>query len=256
MSQFDFGTINPDTKDGTTLAGDLGSWRDALNSLHRGATRPNYAQAAMAWIKEVSGTLWELNIFDGTADIVVATINPSTNVFRLPNDSVGNAAMQANAVNTGNIVNQAVTAEKLANLVVTAAKLAEGAVIRSKIDPSSFASGTEIRQGQNGASIVSPGDMAIAQQAVGLPNTALVTIDMRAAVNVTIGQSQNFTMQNPVNQVPGRVGLLLFWQASGGPHTISWGSQFASMSGSLPDVLAGTLLVPYYCEYNGLIRLP
>ncbi|MEO1200049.1 MAG: hypothetical protein AAFX39_12585 [Pseudomonadota bacterium] len=93
MSQFDFGTINPDTKDGTTLASDLGSWRDALNTLHKGAARPSYAQAGMAWVKEVSGTLWELNIYDGSTDIVIATINPSTNVFSLPNGSVGLAAL-------------------------------------------------------------------------------------------------------------------------------------------------------------------
>ena len=256
MSQFDFGTINPDTKDGTTLAGDLGSWRDALNTLHRGATRPAYADGGMAWVKEVSGTLWELNIFDGTVDVVIATINPSTGVFSLPNDSVDNAAMQANAVNTGNIVNLAVTAEKLANLAVTAAKLANNAVLREKIDASSYASGTEIRQGQNGASIVSPSDMAIAQQSVGLPNTQFVTPNMHAGINFTCGQSQHFAVMNPTNQVAGRIGLLLFWNAGGGPHSVSWGSQVVSMSGSLPDVLEGGLLVPYYCEYVGRVWLP
>lgn len=133
MSQFDFGTINPDTKDGTTLAGDLGSWRDALNTLHRGTTRPSYAEAGMAWIREVSGTLWELTLFDGTTDVVIANINPSTNVFSLPNDSVGNAAMQANAVNTGNIVNQAVTGEKLASDAATNDKVADGAITLAKL---------------------------------------------------------------------------------------------------------------------------
>ncbi len=88
MSQFDFGTINPDTKTGTDLASDLGSWRDALNSLHRGATRPAYAAGGMLWVREVSGTLWELNIFDGTNDVVIARINPSTGVFSLPNANV------------------------------------------------------------------------------------------------------------------------------------------------------------------------
>ncbi|MEO1223784.1 MAG: hypothetical protein AAFX92_06125 [Pseudomonadota bacterium] len=267
MSQFDFGTINPDTKDGTTLASDLGAWRDALNTFHGGASRPSYVQAGMLWRKEVSGTLWELNIYDGSTDIVIANINPSTNVFSLPNDSVGNAAMQANAINTGNIVNLAVTAGKLGadavttakiiNLAVTADKLAANAVIRSKIDASAFASGAEIRAGQEGGAIVSPKDLAIAHQELTLPNAASVTPDMHAAVNFTIGQSQNFTVQNPINQVSGRVGLFLFFIASGGPHTISWGANFSSIKGEpLPDILDSGMIIPYYCEFVGSIRLP
>ena len=47
MSQSDFGTIDPDTKNGTDLATDLNSWRDALHSMHRGASRPSYAAAGM-----------------------------------------------------------------------------------------------------------------------------------------------------------------------------------------------------------------
>ncbi|MEM8589887.1 MAG: hypothetical protein AAGG65_17645 [Pseudomonadota bacterium] len=266
MSQFDFGTIDPDTKDGTTLAGDLGSWRDALNTLHRGTTRPSYAQAGMAWIREVSGTLWELSVFDGTTDIVIANINPSTNIFSLPNDSVGNAAMQANAVNTGNIVDLAVTGAKiadgqvnnpkLANDAVSALKIANGAVTRLKINGAAYASTAEVRQASEPFVPVSPTGLSSAQVSVGRPNGPYVTIDMHAGVNFTCGQSQHFAVTNPINEVAGRVGLLLFWNAGGGPHTISWGSQVVSMSGSLPDVLEGGLLVPYYCEYVGRVWLP
>jgi len=115
---------------GVELRLNLDSFEDAQNTLHRGATRPAYAQAGMAWVKEVSGTLWELNIFDGTTDVVIAAINPSTGAFSLPNDSVGNAAMQANAVNTGNVLNEAITNEKVANQTLASGKLAD-LVLRS-----------------------------------------------------------------------------------------------------------------------------
>jgi len=256
MSQFDFGTINPDTKDGTTLASDLGSWRDALNTVHGGATRPAYVQAGMLWRKEVSGTLWELTLYDGTADVVIATINPSTGVFSLPNDSVGNAAMQANAVNTGNIVNLAITAEKLANLAITAAKIVDGAIIRSKIDASAFASGAEIRAAQEGAAIVSPADLAIAHGAVSLVSSASLAWDMRAGINFVVGQSSNFTVQFPSNPVVGRAGLLQFWPAAGGPHTISWAAGFVSSSASFPDELSSNMVVPFYCENVSTILVP
>lgn len=177
MSQFDFGTINPDTKTGTDLASDLGSWRDALNSLHRGATRPAYAAGGMLWVREVSGTLWELNIFDGTNDVVIARINPSTGVFSLPNDSVGNAAMQANAVNAGNIVNLAITAAKLAanavetakilNLAVTNDKIANATIQFGKIAASALATQAEAEAGASGVKLMTAARVAQAIAALG-----------------------------------------------------------------------------------------
>lgn len=80
MSQFDFGTINPNTKSGTQLASDLNDFRDALNSLHSGSSRPAYAAAGLLWL-DITGTPWILRLFDGTDDITVGTFNASTNVF-------------------------------------------------------------------------------------------------------------------------------------------------------------------------------
>jgi len=34
MAQYDFGTIDPNTKSGTALASDLNSWRNAVHSTH------------------------------------------------------------------------------------------------------------------------------------------------------------------------------------------------------------------------------
>lgn len=98
MSQFDFGTIDPDTKNGTDLATDLNNWRNALHSMHRGASRPSYVATSMLWVKEVSATVWQIVLYDGTDDVVISTINPTTqglslNGGALTNDSVPNAAL-------------------------------------------------------------------------------------------------------------------------------------------------------------------
>lgn len=78
MSQFDYGTIDPNSKSGPQLALDLNRFRDALNSGHRGASRPPYARSGMSWVQEVSGERWDLMIFDGATDHLLRSINPQT----------------------------------------------------------------------------------------------------------------------------------------------------------------------------------
>lgn len=81
MSQSDFGTIDPNSKSGPQLALDLNKFRDALNSGHRGSTRPAYAQAGMQWVRETSSTQWDLMFFDGDTDFVLRSVNPTTNAL-------------------------------------------------------------------------------------------------------------------------------------------------------------------------------
>lgn len=78
MSQFDWGVIDPNSKSGPQLALDLNNFRDALNSLHRGALRPPYAQPGMLWVKEVSAERWELCLHDGSLDLMLRAFNPTT----------------------------------------------------------------------------------------------------------------------------------------------------------------------------------
>lgn len=80
MSQSDFGTINAATKSGSQLAADLNAWRSALHSLHKGNARPAYALAGMLWVKDAT-TPWGIYLFDGTDDILLGTVNATTNVF-------------------------------------------------------------------------------------------------------------------------------------------------------------------------------
>ena len=79
MSQFDLGTIDPNTKDGASLATDLNSWRSALHSSHRGAIAPEYAVAGMLWVDDNAGTTWELKFYDGADWISLFTIDTAAN---------------------------------------------------------------------------------------------------------------------------------------------------------------------------------
>lgn len=66
MSQFDFGTIDPYVVDGVQLADMLNQWRDAIYSMHRGATRPAYVVPGMMWIDDSAGpTNWVVNVHFG-----------------------------------------------------------------------------------------------------------------------------------------------------------------------------------------------
>lgn len=86
MSQYDFGTIDPNTKSGTALASDLNSWRNALHSTHGGSTAPSYITAGMLWLDTTSAN-YELKLYDGAQSITVATIDATNNVSRVAVDS-------------------------------------------------------------------------------------------------------------------------------------------------------------------------
>jgi hypothetical protein len=79
MTQFDYGTINPTTKSGSSLAGDLNSFRDAVNSSHKGATAPSYAVAGTRWIDDSGHPLWISKVFDGTEWIAELAIDSTAN---------------------------------------------------------------------------------------------------------------------------------------------------------------------------------
>lgn len=86
MSQYDFGTIDPNTKSGTALASDLNSWRNALHSTHGGSTAPSYITAGMLWLDTTSAN-YELKLYDGAQSITVAIIDATNNVARVAVDS-------------------------------------------------------------------------------------------------------------------------------------------------------------------------
>lgn len=80
MSQSDFGTMDPVETSGSELAAILNAWRTALHSLHKGNDRPAYAVAGLLWIKDATDP-WGLYVFDGAQDILIGSINTTTNVF-------------------------------------------------------------------------------------------------------------------------------------------------------------------------------
>jgi hypothetical protein len=86
MAQYDFGTIDPNTKSGTALASDLNSYRNAVNSMHSGSAQPSYITAGMLWVDTTSAN-YELKLYDGAQSIPVAVIDATNNVARVAVDS-------------------------------------------------------------------------------------------------------------------------------------------------------------------------
>lgn len=76
MTQFDFGVLEI-THTGAALATKLNGVVSALMTQHRGPARPAYVQPGMLWLDD-SGSLWLLNLFDGTGDIAIAAVDPET----------------------------------------------------------------------------------------------------------------------------------------------------------------------------------
>jgi len=85
MAQYDFGTIDPNTKSGTALASDLNSYRNAVNSMHSGSAAPSYITAGMMWVDTTSAN-YEVKLYDGAQSITVAIIDATNNVARVAVD--------------------------------------------------------------------------------------------------------------------------------------------------------------------------
>jgi hypothetical protein len=83
MSQYDFGTIDPETKSGTQLSSDLNNWRNALHSAHKGASAPAYASAGTLWLDDTTSSAWKLNVYDGTDWIPIVTVDSTNNTVNL-----------------------------------------------------------------------------------------------------------------------------------------------------------------------------
>jgi len=117
MSQYDFGSIVATTKSGTALAADLNSWRTALHSMHVGASRPSYAVGGMIWVDNVT-TPWVLNVFNGTDDIPIGTIDIAGNAFRVTLTAGAGIAVSANTVSLNTSGLGAITTLQAADSVV------------------------------------------------------------------------------------------------------------------------------------------
>ncbi len=107
MSQSDFGTIDPVTKTGTVLASDLNMSRDAWHSNHLGIGAPSYIAEGMMWIDQDGGTPtdWTVNIYDGTQDVALFTLDASAHTASLAVNTIdvsGNVGMGGNLSLTTN----------------------------------------------------------------------------------------------------------------------------------------------------------
>lgn len=76
MTQFDFGALLT-SDSGSTLVAKLSGLVPALMTQHSGVARPGYVQPGMLWV-DTSGSVWKLNLFDGTSDVVLFTIDPAS----------------------------------------------------------------------------------------------------------------------------------------------------------------------------------
>lgn len=81
MSQFDFGNLVSPLPGAEFIDNKLEPWRDALHSFHAGNSRPSYAIPGLAWINSTDGNAWVVEVFNGTVDISIGTLDNINGVF-------------------------------------------------------------------------------------------------------------------------------------------------------------------------------
>jgi hypothetical protein len=102
MAQYDYGTIDPATKTGSALAGDLNSQRDAYHSLHKANTVPAYVTSGMLWLNDTTSTAWKLNFYDGANSLELFSINSVAHTATLSAGlAVANISMSGSIDMTG-----------------------------------------------------------------------------------------------------------------------------------------------------------
>jgi len=91
MSQYDLGTINPETTSGSVLADKITQWSNAVESSHFGSARPSYITAGGLWTQEY-GSTYKVNVYDGVEDVFIGTVYPATHRFAPSTDSGGGSS--------------------------------------------------------------------------------------------------------------------------------------------------------------------
>jgi len=81
MSQYSWTDIVASTEDGTDLATRLNDWRDALETMHSGTSRPTGAQTGMIWADTTVAGVTTIQFYDGTNDIALFEIDRTNSEF-------------------------------------------------------------------------------------------------------------------------------------------------------------------------------
>lgn len=158
MSQYDFPNIDPDLTSGSALATLLNTWREALKTHHSGAARPSYAVAGMIWVKTVSVTAHEIYYYDGADDILLYTVNPTTNTM-----SITGGAGKFTTLETTGIVGIGTTPYSHIGLHAGPASLSSANQVGILSAPVGTTSATTSVQGFNGRGDTAAGSFTCSQ---------------------------------------------------------------------------------------------
>lgn len=93
MPQSDLGVIDPNETSGVELASMLTNLNSALRSSHRGSSRPSYAERGTMWLRDTGTANLDLFMFDGVDDILIGTLNATTNQFVVSGQNISLAGL-------------------------------------------------------------------------------------------------------------------------------------------------------------------
>ena len=129
MAQHDFNIANATFP---SVRSDINSVLSAINSTNSGSSRPSSAVAGTIWL-DTSGaaTAQLLKMYDGAADITLATVNFTANTVDFTDSSI---TLAANSVDSDNYVDGSIDLEHLAADSVNATKIADNSISEEHLD--------------------------------------------------------------------------------------------------------------------------
>lgn len=283
MSQYDFGTLTSPLSGTTLCTTVLANWRTALHSSHSGASRPSYVAAGMFWINTTTNP-WVVNVYDGSSDVALGTINTTTHQFTPSNIAIVDGdkgdivtsssgtvwTIDTNAVTTTKILDNNVTLAKLAtqaantvlanatasSAVPTAVALATNQVLgrlASNIVAIDLATAAQY-QANTASKILTTDKVWSAAGGVALTDAATVTLDLSTGLNFTLLATSSVgatrALGNPSNGKDGQTGYIKFTQDSSGSRALTFGANWKNTSGYTASTAANAVDVLWY-EYVG-----
>lgn len=253
MSQSDFGNITSPQPGADFFNNKLEPWRDALHTMHRGNTRPAYVQSGLMWIDD-SNTPWELKVFQGSDDIVMGTLDPSTLVFMptsVPDGDKGDITV-SDSGGVWTLDGTAITGK-------TTATVATGDyMLFSDTDDSGTPKKATVDEvGDAIASVARTFTGAQVGSATVLTSTSnSVAVDMALNNNFTHTLTENTTLANPSNATAMQCGQIAITQHASSAKTLAFASNWKEITGDTPAVSTTTSaknIISYFVQDSSTI---
>jgi hypothetical protein len=243
---------------------DLNNSLSALNSMHSGTNRPASAVAGTLWLDTTNATNPVIKFFDGTDDIIFATVDTSANTINFSDsatDVVGDTTPQlggmldvnGQAIGDGTLelIKFSETASAVNEITITNSATGDNPEISATGDDTNIG----LSLATKGTGLIKFNDGAFNADAT-LTDGATIDWDVGSSPVAKVTLGDNRTLNAPSNSVAGQFISLTVIQDGTGSRTLTFNSAY-EFTGDVAPTLTTTASKAdiFVFKYNGTVWL-